>query len=122
MGAYASTRMMFFFLALMGVACLAVSVQACLKQKHFEENLSLFLFVQWAAPVIGLLGAAYLLLNLMTAITVSGTTIPMAVMAPSLAEALLVIICGLLVSFLATCGAFHVRIQSIDSPQADPVD
>ncbi|MET4684952.1 MotA/TolQ/ExbB proton channel family protein [Brevundimonas faecalis] len=118
--AYAFTKMMFFLLALMGAACLAVSVRACLKQKHSKENLPIFLFVQWAAPVIGLLATAYLVLNLMIAMTTSGTTTPMAVMAPSLAEALLAIICGLLVSFFATCGAFHVRIQSIDPPQADP--
>lgn len=122
LGAYASTKVMFFLLALMGAACLAVSVRACLKSKHSEENLPIFLFVQWAAAVLGLLGAAYLVLNLMIAVISSETTTSMAVMAPSLAEALVVIICGLLVSFFATCGAFHVRMQSIDPLQVDPSD
>ena len=115
MGAGGISRQIFLLLGFLGVLCLAVSGFALATSKHLQEGLLMVSLVRWAAPMIGAAGAAYVVLNLMSAAVVTSHEIPMSIAAISLAEALLLVICGLLVGLVAVfCHyAVSVRIASL---------
>lgn len=94
-------KMMLVFIALLGSASVGVTVLKLARPQRLDGGSALVSAARWAAPMLGFIGAAHLLLNLMTATTQMGAAIPLAIAAPLLAEALLMVIWGLVAGVVA---------------------
>ncbi|MGH7020699.1 MAG: MotA/TolQ/ExbB proton channel family protein [Brevundimonas sp.] len=99
--ANAFNKMLLICIALLGVASVVVTALKLVRPERLDGGSALVSAARWAAPMLGFIGAAHLLLNLMTATAQIGEAIPLAVAAPSLAEALLLVIWGLVAGVVA---------------------
>ncbi|MNT09255.1 hypothetical protein D3C72_1440310 [compost metagenome] len=94
-------KMLLLVIVLLGFASVVVTVLKLARPQRLDGGSALVSAARWAAPMLGFIGAAHLLLNLMTATAQIGEAIPLAVAAPSLAEALLLVVWGLIAGVLA---------------------